>query len=105
MLLAVAGAGIPSISQSYDPLKWLPEDNRARVASEYLNRTLGGSAGMEIVFDSGEENGLHDPATLHRIEALQARLKGKLGGLDSPVAQHLAGMLGVYGFVASVRHC
>ncbi len=70
-ILAIAAAGIPSISQSYDPLKWLPEDNRARIASEYVDRALGGSAGMEIVFDAGRENGLHEPATLETIEAIQ----------------------------------
>jgi len=67
----MAGAGIPHISQSYDALEWLPEDNRARIASEYLNRTLGGSAGMELIFDTGQENGLHDPATLQQIDSIQ----------------------------------
>ncbi len=70
-ILALAATGIPRISQSYDPLEWLPEDNRARVASEYLNRTLGGAAGMELILDTRRENGLHEPETLRRIEAIQ----------------------------------
>ena len=70
-ILALAASGIPRISQSYDPLEWLPEDNRARVASEYLNRTLGGAAGMELVLDARHENGLHEPETLRRIDAIQ----------------------------------
>ncbi|MCR9095136.1 MAG: efflux RND transporter permease subunit [bacterium] len=69
--LVVAGAGITRISQSYNPLEWLPEDNRARVASEYLNIHLGGSAGMELVYDGGEENALHDPEVLARLDAMQ----------------------------------
>lgn len=71
LALAIAGAGISRISQSYNPLEWLPEDNRARVASEYLNIHLGGSAGMELVYDGGEENALHEPEVLHRLEAIQ----------------------------------
>lgn len=71
LALGFAGAGFSRISQSYNPLEWLPEDNRARVASEYLNVHLGGSAGMELVFDGGEENALHDPELLHRLEAIQ----------------------------------
>lgn len=78
-ILLLAAAGIPRISQSYDPLEWLPEDNRARVASHFVDRALGGAAGMEIVFDAGEENGLHDPATLHRIDAIQRYVEGQPG--------------------------
>ncbi len=69
--LVVAGAGVSRISQSYNPLEWLPEDNRARVASEYLDEHLGGSAGMEIIFDAGDENALKDPETLRQLEAIQ----------------------------------
>ena len=69
--LVLAGAGVTRVSQSYNPLEWLPEDNRARVASEYLNVHLGGSAGMEIIFDAGEENALKDPAVLRQLEAIQ----------------------------------
>ena len=69
--LVVAGAGVARVSQSYNPLEWLPEDNRARIASEYLNEHLGGSSGMEIVFETGRENALKDPAVLRQLEAIQ----------------------------------
>jgi predicted RND superfamily exporter protein len=78
-LFVAAGAGIPRISQSYDPLKWLPEDNRARVASEYLNEVMGGSAGMELVVDTRSENGLHEPETLRRLESIQRYVEAHPG--------------------------
>jgi predicted RND superfamily exporter protein len=66
-----AAAGIPRISQSYDPLEWLPEDNVVRIANEFVNESLGGASGMELVIDGGKENALHDPATLRRIDGIQ----------------------------------
>jgi predicted RND superfamily exporter protein len=67
----VAAAGIPRITQSYDPLEWLPDDNKVRVASAFVDDVLGGASAMELIFDSGVENGLHDPATLRRIDSIQ----------------------------------
>ncbi|MBW2363120.1 MAG: MMPL family transporter [Deltaproteobacteria bacterium] len=71
LVFLVAAAGIPRISQSYDPLEWLPDDNTVRRASEFVDEALGGAAGMELIFDSGRENGLHDPAILRRIDRVQ----------------------------------
>jgi predicted RND superfamily exporter protein len=71
LVALVAAAGIPRISQSYDPLEWLPSDNTVRVSSKFVDEALGGASGMELVFDAGRENGLHDPATLRRIDGIQ----------------------------------
>ncbi len=78
-LFLAAAAGIPRISQSYNPLEWLPENNRARIASEYLNEYMGGSAGMELVLDTGRENGLHEPETLRAIDAIQRYVEAHPG--------------------------
>ena len=71
VVLSVAGAGIPKITSDYDPLERLPEENEARIAIESIDRTMGGASGMELILDSGHENGLHDPQLLERIERLQ----------------------------------
>ena len=71
IVLTVAASGIPRITQEYNPLEWLPADNPVRRGIHQINARMGGASGMEIVFDSGRENGLHDPATLRKVEALQ----------------------------------
>jgi len=40
VLFVIAGAGVTRISQSYDPLEWLPEDNRARAAMPISSSAL-----------------------------------------------------------------
>lgn len=70
-VFAACASGIPLITEDYDPLEWLPEDNVARVSTSYIDRTMGGASGLELIFDSGRENGLYDPETLRRIERIQ----------------------------------
>lgn len=70
-VLAVACLGIPKITQEYSPMEWLPEDNLGRVATNYIDQRMGGASGMELIFDSGRENGLHDPRVLEQISKIQ----------------------------------
>lgn len=70
-IFIAAVAGLPRITQSYDPLEWLPHDNPARIATEAINRSLGGASNMDILLDAGGENALQVPDTLRRIESIQ----------------------------------
>ena len=63
---------------SMDPMQWLPEDNRFRVATAEIDRRLGGTVTAEVVLDTGRENGLHDPALLRRVDAFEARFGQRL---------------------------
>ena len=53
---------------SHDVLGWYPEDNPIRIASEKIDQKLRGSLNLEIIIDTGKENGLYDPDMLNRIE-------------------------------------
>ncbi len=53
---------------SHDPLAWLPESSPSRVATELIDRELRGSITLEVLLDSGVENGLYEPAFLKRID-------------------------------------
>ena len=70
-LVLLALAGIPRLRFSNDPLHWFPPANPFRTATEFIDRTLGGSMSLEIVLDAGRDNGFHDPAALRRLEALE----------------------------------
>ncbi|MDA3898119.1 MAG: MMPL family transporter, partial [Desulfobacteraceae bacterium] len=54
---------------SHHPLEWFPETNTIRMDIELIDKELNGSMSMEIVLDTGEENGLYEPDLLNRIEA------------------------------------
>ena len=75
VITAFALAGIFRIRFSHDPLRWLPETNDVRVATEMIDEELRGSANFEIIADTGKENGLYDPDLLHRLDGTAAYLE------------------------------
>jgi hypothetical protein len=75
VVIAVSIAGAMKIKFSHDVLKWLPADNAARVATEKIDHDLKGSVALEIILDTGRENGLYDPELLNRIEETIAYLE------------------------------
>jgi len=68
-VVAVAVLGIMQLEVTHSPLNWFPEDEPMRLDFEVIDGELGGAISMEIVIDSGREDGLKDPELLRRIEA------------------------------------
>jgi len=66
ILLSVVS--VTSIRFSHHPLKWFPADNPIRSATEKIDSRLRGSISLEVIIDTGKENGLYDPGLLKRIE-------------------------------------
>jgi predicted RND superfamily exporter protein len=74
LCLAVGLAGATRLRFSWDPLSYLPESEPVRVATEVLDREMGGSSSFEVLVDTGVANGFHDPELLARLEALRSDL-------------------------------
>jgi hypothetical protein len=53
---------------SHFPLNWFPENDPSRVATEIVDKELRGSITLEVVVDTGVENGLYEPSILNKIE-------------------------------------
>ncbi len=70
-ILAVAVLGALQLRFSHDPLAWFPADNTFRRATEVVDAKLRGSMFLEVVVDSGAENGLHEPAMLNRMDEMR----------------------------------
>ncbi|MBW2388675.1 MAG: MMPL family transporter [Deltaproteobacteria bacterium] len=64
----VAIPGIQRAYFSHDGMKWFPKQDPVRQASDVLDTAFGGSGGMEVIIHTHEENGLHDPEMMRRIE-------------------------------------
>ncbi len=69
VLLIVLLVGATRLRFSHEPVSWFPEGDRTRVAIETIDRVLRGSTNVELMIDTGRENGLHEPEVLSRIEA------------------------------------
>jgi len=67
MLLSVAA--ITTIRFSHHPLSWFPKDDPIRVATEKIDLELKGSISLEVIIDTGKQNGLYEPELLNRLEA------------------------------------
>ncbi len=81
-VLGVAGAiliafavAIPHLRVETTPSEFLGKDHPAMIASNALERHLGGSMQLSILIDTGRPGGLQDPAVLRKIVALQEYLK------------------------------
>ncbi|MBW2564169.1 MAG: MMPL family transporter, partial [Deltaproteobacteria bacterium] len=75
VIIAFSISGIMKIRFSHDVLKWLPKSNSVRLATEKIDKELRGSVSLEIVLDTGKENGLYDPDILNRMEKTAAYLE------------------------------
>ncbi len=96
LLFAISIFGMTQLQFSHNPLKWLPQNMEARTAIEVIDRNMGGSIPVEIIIDSGVENGLHNPLLLQKIDQLAQWLENyedpnfqvaKVTGLNSVVKE------------------
>jgi predicted RND superfamily exporter protein len=74
-ILLFAIVGITRLGFSYDPISWFPPDDPIRIATELVNAELGGSVSLEVLVDTGEENGLQEPSMLDRLDLLAEQSK------------------------------
>lgn len=74
IIILLTFVAITSIRFSHHPLRWFPVDNPIRVATEKIDRELKGSISLEVIIDTGKENGLYDPALLNRLETAASDL-------------------------------
>ena len=75
-LAALICAGLAvQLRFSHDVLAWLPEDWPVQQATRAIDRKLGGSVALEVLLDTGSENGLHDRETLVRLDTIAKDLE------------------------------
>ncbi|HIJ22899.1 MAG: MMPL family transporter [Gammaproteobacteria bacterium] len=86
ILFIVAIAGITQLQFKHDVMKWLPEEIPIRVATDHLDRDLNGTISVEVIVDSGEQEGLYNPQIIGALSKIQDELDhfgDELNGLDA----------------------
>lgn len=68
VIIALSLFSASTIRFSHDVLAWFPENSSIRTATEKIDHELRGSITLEIIIDTGAENGLFDPDVLNRLE-------------------------------------
>jgi predicted RND superfamily exporter protein len=70
LVLALSAAGVARLRVANDYLTWFPEGDALRTATVLVDKELRGAVTLEAIVETGEENGLHAPELLRRIEEL-----------------------------------
>lgn len=75
LIMTLSIASIFSLRFSHHTLEWFPEDNSIRTATEAIDNVMRGTLTLEIVFDTGEENGLYAPDLMNRLDQAAADIE------------------------------
>lgn len=67
-MVITAVIGITRINISHDPVRWLPDGSQVRQANEILDNKLKGTTSLEVILNTGKENGLYDPTLLKKLD-------------------------------------
>ena len=70
VIVAVAASGLVWQRFGHDTVAWLPRSLEIRQAVDRIDRELKGVYSIEVVIDTGRENGLYEPAAMNNLEAL-----------------------------------
>ncbi len=75
VLSGLALAYAIGIDVNSDPIKYFRAGMPVRVASEFMEKNMGNARAVELVVDSGVEDGIKDPVFLGKVNALQTWLE------------------------------
>ncbi len=75
VLIIISIAGLVRINVDTSILSYFKPDNYIRVSSSIIGKKYGGFMGMSVLIDSGEQDGIMNPAYLNFIEQFREWLK------------------------------
>ena len=70
ILMTISLVGISRLTIGHDMIKWFPPEDHQRQSIEFLNEKMGGAVSFEVLVSSAEENALHEPDLLRKLEAI-----------------------------------
>jgi predicted RND superfamily exporter protein len=97
-LIAVASLlGIARLEGRHDPLTWLPENDEARVSLEAVDRTVAGTATVELMISAPRGQTLLHHDVMRRLEALETHVLAyrRAGREDERVVTNVNSVLNV----------
>ena len=70
----MATVGILSLRFHHDPLSWLPDSEKIKQDTYYLDEKIKGVITLEIMFETGVENGVYEPEFLNYLDGLEEEI-------------------------------
>jgi predicted RND superfamily exporter protein len=75
VIVVIALMAATQVRLSHYPLKWFQPDNVNRVATEVIDKQMNGSVTIEVIVDTGKENGWVEPVRLAKLEAFEQKIE------------------------------
>jgi len=75
LVVAISLLASTQINLSHNPLYWFQPDNINRVSTEVIDEKMNGTVTIELVLDTGKENGWIDPKKLATLNQFSADLE------------------------------
>ncbi|SFV51869.1 membrane protein, putative [hydrothermal vent metagenome] len=75
VLVVIALIASMQVKLSHNPLKWFQPDNMTRVSTEVIDKQMNGTVTIEVVVDTGKENGWVDPIRLAKLNQLSTKFE------------------------------
>jgi len=75
LIIGISVYGASQVRFSHQVLNWLPKGLDVRESTEVIDRELRGSVVLEVILDTGKENGLYDRETLVAIDKMTAEIE------------------------------
>jgi predicted RND superfamily exporter protein len=75
IVVAIALVAATQVKLSHNPLKWFQPDNINRVSTEVIDEKMNGTVTIEVVVDTGRENGWVDPEKLKKLNEFSTKLE------------------------------
>jgi predicted RND superfamily exporter protein len=66
---------ITRLEFSHNDVEYFPDDNRVKTDLIKIDRELKGALALEVIIDTGRENGVYDPEVMNRIDALAGEIE------------------------------
>lgn len=67
--------GVTQVRFSHNVLRWLPEDLDARIGTEKIDDKLRGTVVLEMIVDTGRENGVYNRDILTGVEKIMTEIE------------------------------
>lgn len=98
VVVAIALVGFVQVRFEHNALTWFPDSDPLQESSRITDTYMGGTASIELLIDTGRENGLHDPDVQRRLEAFEDEILN-----HSPVRESIRKIVSLNGVLREIH--
>jgi len=75
LVVAISLVASTQVKLSHNPLTWFQPDNINRISTNVIDKQMNGSVTIEVVVDTGKENGWINPEKLEKLNSFTAKVE------------------------------